>query len=540
MRCPLLLCWAAAALAASAAKPDILFILADDLGYNEMAFMNSTRGLLTPHLDTLAHSGVTLKNYYVQPICSPTRSALMTGRYPLHLGTQASVIYWDTPWGIALDEVFLPELAKTQGYTTGMYGKWHLGMFADEYTPIRRGFDHHEGYLQGCGSAYTHVGACCTAGSPTHDQNFTCENHLNSEMGYDWFKGLEAVPSANHTNSVDLIRRGAVEFIKAQAKDSPFLLYLPFQNIHAPYTCDEKFRQLYEARTDLTPEEMTMFGYITEMDDAVGTIVQQLKDSGRFNNTVVIFSSDNGAPPARGMDHQHGQFPGWIARNYPLRGHKSEIWEGGTKVPGFVSSVDHLPEAAKGTVSEKHFHVTDWLPTIAHLTGADTAKCKALDGFNIWTALTVPSQKSPRTEHVYNVNPLCSGGQAGAPKAGIRIGDLKLLAWCYSVKGIDGADTTGPVSCPAHDFMCDPAFHDGPVLYNVTADPAESRNLAKMPEYHEQMQQLLARLETVAVSSVIPMQWKAPFQGPDYFCANCSEHAPAGNPGAPYMPWIKL
>ena len=105
---------------AATPKPNIVFVLADDLGYNELNFMNDTRGILTPHLDSLAHAGVVLKNYYVQPICSPTRSALMTGRYTVRLGTQGSVIFWDTPWGIALNETFIPQNLKDAGYDTAM------------------------------------------------------------------------------------------------------------------------------------------------------------------------------------------------------------------------------------------------------------------------------------------------------------------------------------------------------------------------------------------------------------------------------------
>jgi len=106
------------------AAPDILFIVADDLGYNEVNFMNDSRGILTPELDKLASGGVTLTNYYVQPICSPTRSALMTGRYPLLLGTQSNVIYWDTPWAVPKNHTFLPELLQQAGFETALFGKW--------------------------------------------------------------------------------------------------------------------------------------------------------------------------------------------------------------------------------------------------------------------------------------------------------------------------------------------------------------------------------------------------------------------------------
>ena len=112
------------AAAAAVVVPNVVFILADDLGYNELNFMNASRGILTPNLDSLANTGVIMKNYYVQPICSPTRSAFMTGRYTVRLGTQGSVIFWDTPWAVALNETFLPQNLKDAGYKTAMFGKW--------------------------------------------------------------------------------------------------------------------------------------------------------------------------------------------------------------------------------------------------------------------------------------------------------------------------------------------------------------------------------------------------------------------------------
>ena len=234
-------------------QPNIVFVLADDLGSNELNFMNNTRGILTPNLDALAAQGVTLRNYYVQPICSPTRSALMTGRYTTRLGTQSSVIYWDTPWGIDLNETFLPQNLQDAGYSTAMFGKWHLGMFKEAYTPMQRGFEQHLGYYQGCGSAWTHVASCCTAGSPHSDQDFVCGasqvpgiTDPKDYRGYDWFKSDAAAGvslpdfGANHTNSVDLIRDAAIGFVRAQTPAKPFFLYLPFQNIHGPYTTQQK------------------------------------------------------------------------------------------------------------------------------------------------------------------------------------------------------------------------------------------------------------------------------------------------------------
>lgn len=171
----------------------------------------------------------------------------------------------------------------------------------------------------------------------------------------------------------------------------------------APYTADPAYVDLYRNNPHLTDDEKTMFGYISELDDAVGDIVAALKASGQYNNTVIIFSSDNGAPPAGDpVDHKHGADPGWIARNYPFRGWKVRvvsvettaspsslakpptplqtlIWEGGVHVAGFVHS-PLLPTSVQGTVSEELYHVSDWLPTIVNLAGGSMAKNKPLDG----------------------------------------------------------------------------------------------------------------------------------------------------------------
>eukprot|EP00656_Telonema_subtile_P051077 TRINITY_DN6788_c0_g1_i1.p1 TRINITY_DN6788_c0_g1~~TRINITY_DN6788_c0_g1_i1.p1 ORF type:complete len:540 (+),score=121.10 TRINITY_DN6788_c0_g1_i1:104-1723(+) len=519
-------------------RPNILFILADDLGYNELNFMNKTRGLHTPVLDSLANTGVVLKNYYVQPICSPTRSALMTGRYTVRLGTQSNVIYWDTPWGVPLNETFLPENLKDAGYSTAMFGKWHLGMFKQGYTPRKRGFDEHMGYYQGCESAYTHVAGCCSAGSPDHDQQYVCDSGPSQYQGYDWFKSQPgqdvSTPdvSANRTNSVDLISNAAVDFLQRSAQSSkPWFLYLPFQNIHGPYTCDPEFHDMFNS-SRFTAGEQTIFGYIAELDAAVGRVISQLKSvESQYENTVIIFSSDNGAPPAgEDVDHKHGSNPGWIARNYPFRGNKALIWEGGTRVPGFVHS-PLLPKAAQGTVSRGLYHVTDWLPTITKLAGASVSRNFALDGHDIWDSVS-SGAASPRTEMLYNVNPV-SGGQAGAPKAGLRMGEYKVLCWSYSIAGIDGANSTGPCS-PCHGAN-DPELKKGPVLYNLDTDPGESTNLAK--EQPDVLEKLLARLKELAVQSVQPQQWVKPYQGEDYYCKDCPLHDGGRGPAESWDPW---
>jgi len=521
----------------------VILILADDLGYNEMNWMNSSRGIHTPVLDSLAKSGIILKNYYVGAICSPTRSSLMTGRYTTRLGTQSNVIYWDTPWGVPINETFMGQNFQQSGYDTAMFGKWHLGMFKPEYTPRQRGFEEHVGYYQGCGSAWTHIASCCAEGSDYSDQEYVCsptaKGGPKDYRGFDWFRSAPGhnrsmpEPGANHSKSTDLIRDATLEYIDrktARGQTKPFFLYLPFQNIHEPYTTQKRFFDLYSDRSLFSEMEATIFGYISELDDAIGSIIEKLKSTRVYDNTLIVFSSDNGAPPAGAtVDHPRphaGGGAGYIARNHPLRGWKGHIWEGGTRVPGFVSGGSALiPESARGTVNDKLYHVTDWLPTLRGTLGLDTTGLPS-DGHDIWTSLTTKAP-SPRTEMLYNVSPLCEGGQAGAPKAGIRHGDYKLLAWCFDVAGIGNATRTGPVKAPKSKVkQSDPGFaeNDGLVLYDLANDPGETTNIRAEPTYHATVEAMLTRLTELASEMVEPQQWDPPYQGKGYFCAHCPKH----------------
>lgn len=513
----LLLATFSSELSADSKPPNILFILADDLGYNELGYANTSRRLLTPHIDALATSGVELSNYYVLPICSPTRSALMTGRYSLRLGTQANVIYWDTPWGISLTENFMSDYFQEAGYRTALFGKWHLGMHADQYAPWNRGFDFHEGYLQGCGSAYTHVAACCTAGSPAHDQNYICPRHKLDYRGYDWFSnGGTPDFSANGTNSVHLITDAAEKFLNTHPKDQPFFLYLPFQNIHGPFTSDPKYFDMYKDRSDLTLQEKTIFGYITELDDAIGKVMDSVRDSGLYDNTVIVFSSDNGAPNEHNVR----------GRNYPYRGFKTEIWEGGTKVRGFVHS-PLLPKDSQGKKMDGLMHVVDWVPTLLTVAGITPKASPQLDGVSQWDQIIFKNTTDARTNMVYNINPLCNDGQAQRPKAAVRSGKYKLLHECYNVTGIDKKTNTGGYN----------PSNEGPYLFDLETDPGETTNLADQnPEIVSQLEKLMEYYATVMVQ---PMVWEKPYQGPDYYCSNCPKRNHTG-PSEAWTPWITL
>lgn len=491
-----------------------VFIVADDLGYNEFGFANASRGLRTPHIDTLASGGVRLTHYYTPPLCSPTRASIMTGRYAHRLGLQSNVVYWDTPWGVPLNETFLPQELHAAGVAhTAMFGKWHIGMHAPAYWPTARGFDRYEGYLQGCGSQDTHVASCCSA--PANASNFTdyvCDAPSGKDYrGLDWFNGTADGSAAAHgTSSSELIAAAAERAIADfAASGERFFLYLPFQNIHAPYDARWESVEPFVA-AGMNVEQATMFGYIYELDLAVGRVLAALR-AAVGDDVVVVLVSDNGAPPAPNVE----------GRNYPLRGFKAETWEGGTRVPGAVYAPGRLPA---GAVCDSMVHASDWLPTLVGLHGGSVRA--GLDGVNQWS--TLGGAPASRGELVINANHLCDGGQFGPPKAALRVGDLKLLCYCFSAAGIAGANTTGCHGGPAGEW---------PQLYNVTADPGETRNLAAaMPAAVAALEARLAVLAGPGAAAE-PMQWVPPYQGPDYYCRTCSLR-PATGPNEPWGAWL--
>jgi len=476
--------------------------------------MNASRGLRTPNIDALASGGVRLTHYYTHPLCSPTRAALMTGRYAHRLGLQSNVVYWDTPWGVPLNETFLPEALKRAGVAqTAMFGKHHLGMHAPAFWPTARGFDRFEGYLQGCGSQDTHVASCCTA--PANASNysaFVCDAAAGKDYrGLDWFNGsADASAAARGASSSELIAAAAERAIADfAAGGGRFFLYLPFQNIHAPY--DARWENVAPfVAAGLALEQATMFAYIFELDAAVGRVLAALR-AAVGDDAVVVLVSDNGAPDA----------PNVRDRNFPLRGFKAQTWEGGTRVPAAVFAPGRLPA---GATAHALVHASDWLPTLVGLHGG--APRPGLDGVDQWA--TLAGAAAVRTEVLVNANHLCDGGQFGPPKAALRVGDLKLLCFCFSAAGIAGANATGCHGGPPGQW---------PQLYNVSADPGETRDLAAaMPAAVAALEARLAELAGPGQAAE-PMQWVPPYQGADYYCRDCPLR-PATGPDAPWTDWL--
>ncbi|XP_037268761.2 arylsulfatase J [Rhipicephalus microplus] len=355
-------------------RPHIIFFLADDVGWDDVSFHGSSQ-IPTPNLDTLAADGVILNNYYVTPYCTPSRAALMTGLYPIRTGMQGMPIDVAEPWGLPSDVRILPQYLKEFGYETHLVGKWHLGSYKESLTPTCRGFDSFYGFYYGEGDYYSHT---------INDKN---------HVGLDFWLNKEPVWSANGTYSTSLYTKRVQYIIENRTKSKPLLLVVSHQAAHAALEM-----QLLQA----PQENIAKFPYIGEknrtiyagmvdaLDQSVGQVVKALSDAGMLENTVIAFSSDNGGAPW-GKHNSRGF-------NWPLRGAKGTVWEGGTRAAAFVWSP---LLARRRRVSNELMHITDWLPTFYSLAGGDAAKMVGLDGHNMWRHLS-HGLPSPRIELLYN------------------------------------------------------------------------------------------------------------------------------------------
>src|SRR5215470_8308762 len=248
-------------------KPHIIHIVADDLGWKDVGF-NGATDIKTPNLDALAAGGAKFTQFYVQPMCTPTRAALMTGRYPFRYGLQTAVIPSVSTYGLDTTEWLMPQCLREAGYKTAIIGKWHLGHADKKYWPKQRGFDYQYGAMIGELDYFTH-----------------------SEHGVlDWFRDNEPVKEEGYTTT--LLGNDAVKYINAQDASKPFYLYLTFNAPHTPYQAPKEYVDRYPNIAD--PTRRTYAGMVTCMDDEIGKVVAALDKKGLRDNTLILFQSDNG------------------------------------------------------------------------------------------------------------------------------------------------------------------------------------------------------------------------------------------------------
>ena len=368
-------------------RPNIVYIVSDDQGWKDVGYHGPD--IMTPNIDALAQGGARLEAFYAQPMCTPTRAALMTGRYPFRYGLQSAVIMSSHPYGLPTDERTLPQALKEAGYGTSLVGKWHLGHGDPKYWPTQRGFDHAYGPLIGEIDYFTH----------------------RQHGVLDWWR--DGKPSTDAGYSTTLLGDDAVRVIDDHDFKTPLFLDLSFNAAHTPYQAPEAYLSRYKTIAD--PSRRAYAAAITAMDDEIGRVVKALDAKGVRDNTLIVFQSDNGGtsnPMFAGEgDMSKIKIPN---DNGPLRDGKASLYEGGTRVVALANWPGHIPA---GTTVNEMIHVADMYPTLARLAGASTQGGKPLDGLDVWGTIS-EGKPSPRTEIVYNIEPF---------RAGLRQGDWKLI-----------------------------------------------------------------------------------------------------------------
>lgn len=379
-------------------KPNIVLIVADDLGWGDVSFHGSQQ-VRTPNIDALAARGQVLNNYYVSPLCSPTRSALLSARHPIHTGFQHDVIQGAEPWAFPIAYQLLPQYLKDVGYVTRAVGKWHLGFYRREYWPQVRGFDSFFGFLTGHGDHFDHSG-------------------LENEWGLDLRRDFEPVAHQySGQYSTDIYKREAVDIIGGHNRTSPLFLYLAFQAVHAgnayaplqvPIKYIDRFRHISDHN------RRTFVGMVSALDDAIGQVVKALQDQNMMDNTIIILTTDNGGATGGAL----GRIDGSFGSNWPLRGTKYTLWEGGVRAVGLIAS-KHL---AGGRIFAGLFHVADWLPTLYEAIGGQLHDLPHdLYGVSHWSQMRGKNKTVSRNEMLHNLD-----DEWGV--SAIRVGHYKLVS----------------------------------------------------------------------------------------------------------------
>jgi arylsulfatase A-like enzyme len=351
---------ACAPLAASAEPPpNLVFVMADDLGWADVAFHEGA--VPTPRLDRLRAEGVELARHYVAPVCSPTRAGLMTGRCWSRFGVTTPT----NERALPPDTLTLPRALKAAGYETCLVGKWHLGSRPDQ-GPHHYGFDHGYGSLAGGVGPYNHF-------------------YKEGPHVVTWHRMGELVEEEGHVT--DLITDEALAWIEGKGKERPFFLYVPYTAVHLPVKEPRKW--LDQVPPSIEGEVARHYAAcVLHLDDSVGRLLDAIDGAGLGSRTLFVFTSDNGGSTAENNDTKYpaddypqGRLPG---SNHPWRGQKGSLYEGGVRVPTLARWSGRLPA---GTVCEEAVHVIDWMPTFCALAGAEAPRDANWDGRDIFAAI---------------------------------------------------------------------------------------------------------------------------------------------------------
>lgn len=356
--------------AAAGSKPNLVFVYVDDWGYADVGFRNPN--ISTPNFDQMVAEGVVLDRHYVFKYCSPSRASFLTGRWPHH--AHQWNIKQNVLLGLNLNFTTLPRKLKQAGYATHMIGKWHLGFYEPDYLPVNRGFDTSSGFLGGG------------------------EDHMNQQCGApdkcatDFWRGTAPDPR-NGSYDAFTYRQDIRTLLDNHAADKPFFLYLPLHNVHGPFQAPPDWIDKYADQPTCTFRK-TYQAMVSVADNVTGTLIELLKDKGMWNNTLMVVSADNGGAHCAGS-------------NYPLRGRKGTLFEGGVRASAFAAG-GLIPEHMRGGKVYGAIHAADWYPTFCYLAGVDSTDTGpgrfAVDGLNVWPLLTGEANKTAHVDIVLSFN----------------------------------------------------------------------------------------------------------------------------------------
>ncbi|MDA1067970.1 MAG: sulfatase [Verrucomicrobia bacterium] len=430
----------------AAQLPNIVLLVADDLGYGELGCQGNPE-IPTPHIDSLAEQGVRFTQGYVTaPFCSASRAGLMTGRYQTRFGYEFNPIgakNEEPDAGLPLSEMTIADVLVDAGYVTGMFGKWHLGGSA-KYNPIRRGFDEFFGFLH---EGHYFVPQPYTDSTTTwlrrkvlpgggegrwisQDEKLIYSTHMGgTEPDYDADNPIyrDGQPVEEEEYLTDAFTREAVSFIGRHA-DKPFFLYVPYNAVHSPLQGADPYMKKFEHIEDI--QRRIFAAMLSNLDDSVGAILAKLREKGMEENTLIFFISDNGGPTRE-----------LTSSNLPLREGKGSVYEGGNRVPFMAKWPSQIPA---GAVYEHPVISLDIFATAAAIANAQLDKRKIIDGVNLIPYLTGENKSRPHDTLFWRIE----------KRTAIRVGDWKLLR--------------NPGRGQGDDWE----------LYNLATDISESNNLA--------------------------------------------------------------
>ena len=440
---------------AAAERPNIIVILADDLGYGDLSCYGAD-DITTPNVDGMATEGAKFSSFYVSPVCSPTRAALMTGSHSTRVGI-GGVMFPRNNHGLNSDEITLPELLKDRGYATAIIGKWHLGN-QDMFQPRNHGFDYWYG-TPASNSQFYYPKTKTYALDCNYREGYSCDGILKRETAACPLieDNIVIEVPADQTQFIQRYTRETIRFI-TENKDKPFFVYLAHNMPHIPLHASEKF---------VGSSKRGIYGdTIQELDWSTGEILRSLKELGLDKNTLVIFTSDNG--PNTGKGGSAG----------PLNGGKGSTLEGGVRVPFVARWPGAIPA---GTESDEPITGMDLLPTLTKLAGGGIPDDRVIDGEDIWPLLAgEPGAESPH-EAIYYLR--------GRGVQGIRVGD-----WKYRVATEKPPKEKKSNRKAASDTK--PKKINVETLHNLSDDIGERTNLIdEHPEIAQRLKRQLATFE---------------------------------------------